>query len=187
MTAQTVLGLCVGFSGILLLVWPDLHAGGGGSQFLLGVIALQLACIGWSAGSTYAKRYAAPQNAIAASAAQMLIGGLVMLVVGTVSGEWSRLTFTARSAGAELYLVFVGSLVGYSAYVYALKYLPVSTVSLYAYVNPVIAVILGALLLNEPFGPRVLAASAMVLIGIATVRWRSPRLVRQRAEVRRAL
>ena len=76
----------------------------------------------------------------------------------------------ARTAVAELYLIVFGSLVGYSAYVYALKHLPVSTVSLYAYINPVIAVVLGTLLLGEPFGWRVVMASAVVFAGVAVAR-----------------
>ena len=177
LSAALIGGLCLGFAGIVLLVWPDLTAGGVfGRQFLLGVIALQLACAGWAAGSIYAKRYVPPQSALGSSAAQMLIGGVAMLVLGTIAGEWRAITFTPRSAAAEAYLVVVGSLIGYSSYLYALDHLPVSTVSLYAYVNPVIAVILGAVLLNEPFGARVVVAAMMVLAGIATVRWRSRRV-----------
>ena len=82
-----------------------------------------------------------------------------------------RLAFTTRTAGAMIYLVLFGSILGYSAYVYALKYLPVSTVSLYAYVNPIIAVILGTLILAEPFSLRIVVASALVFAGIAVVRW----------------
>ena len=100
----------------------------------------------------------------------MLFGGLVMLALGTAIGQWSHITLTERSAAAEVYLIAVGSLVGYSAYVYALKHLAVSTVAMYAYINPIIAVLLGAWLLNEPFGIRVVIASAMVLAGIAIVR-----------------
>jgi drug/metabolite transporter (DMT)-like permease len=170
LTRRTVVGLCVGFAGIVLLVWPNLSAPGVGRQFLLGVVALQGACLAWSAGSTYTKRYAPATDPLAASALQMLFGGLVMLAFGTMIGEWSRLTVTPRSAAAEAYLIVVGSWVGYSAYVYALQHLPVSTVSMYAYVNPVIAVLLGTWLLNEPFGMRVVIASAMVLAGIAIVR-----------------
>jgi len=171
LTARTAIGLCVGFSGIVLLVWPNITApSGAGHAFLLGIVALQAACIGWSAGSTYTKRYAPPTDALTASALQMLFGGVVMLALGTAIGEWSRVTLTVRSATAELYLIVVGSWIGYSAYVYALQHLPVSTVSMYAYVNPVIAVLLGTWLLDEPFGMRVVIASAMVLAGIAIVR-----------------
>jgi drug/metabolite transporter (DMT)-like permease len=171
LTARTVFGLCVGFCGIVILVWPELGvAGAEGRNFLFGIIALQLACIGWSLGSAYSKRHAMRDNALASSALQMLFGGVMMLVLASARGEWRDLTFTTRSAVAELYLIVLGSITAYTAYVYALKHLPVSTVSLYAYVNPVIAVVLGALLLDEPFGPRVIAAAALVLLGIAVVR-----------------
>jgi drug/metabolite transporter (DMT)-like permease len=94
----------------------------------------------------------------------------MMLAIATARGEWPDLSFTPRSLLAEVYLTVFGSIAAYTAYVYALKHLPVATVSLYAYVNPVIAVLLGTLLLDEPFGPRVVAASALVLAGIAVVR-----------------
>ena len=92
-----------------------------------------------------------------------------MLLVAIARGEWNELTFTARSFAAGAYLAAVGSPAGYTAYIYALKYLPVSVVSLYAYVNPVIAVLLGTVLPAEPFGPRVIVATATVLLGITVV------------------
>src|SRR5688572_14323711 len=104
------------------------------------------------------------------NAGQMLSGGLMLLVVAAARGEFRDLTFTPRSLAAEAYLAAVGSLAGYSAYIYALKYLPVSVVSLYAYANPVIAVLLGTVLLAEPFGPRVIVATGTVLLGITVVR-----------------
>jgi len=169
-TRRVLLGLLIGFAGILALVWPDVSAGGEpGEQFAVGLGALQIACIGWSLGSAYSKRHARTENALGAAALQMLFGGLMMLAIASGRGEWRDLSFTARSLAAEIYLILFGSLVGYTAFVYALKYLPVSTVSMYAYVNPVIAVVLGSVLLAEPFGPRVVIASAMVLVGIAVV------------------
>jgi drug/metabolite transporter (DMT)-like permease len=146
LSIQGAVGLVIGFLGILLLVWPDLTLGGDrGRQFTIGVVALQLACVGWA-----------------------------------------HLTFTWRSGAAELYLIVFGSLVGYSAYVYALKHLPMATVSLYAYVNPVIAVVLGTLLLGEPFGWRVVVAPLVVFAGIAVVKIHgsaahSPRAAKARA------
>jgi drug/metabolite transporter (DMT)-like permease len=173
LTLQRLLGLVLGFLGILLLVWPELTAGGElGRQFAVGVIALQIACIGWALGSSYSRRHAREENALGASAVQMIFGGLFMLAAAAVRGEFAALSFTWRSLAAEVYLVVFGSLIGYSAYVYALKHLPVSTVSLYAYVNPVIAVVLGTLLLGEPFGWRVVIAAAVVFAGIAVVRYR---------------
>jgi len=171
-----LLGLLVGFGGILLLVWPDVIAGGAaGRQFLLGIAALQAACVGWALGSALSRRQAREErkeNVLAAAAVQMTFGGIFMLVAGTLRGEWSSLAFTQRTLAAEIYLTLVGSIVGYSAYIYALKYLPTATVSLYAYANPIIAMVLGAMLLGEPFGPRVMVASGMVLTGSALVQWR---------------
>jgi drug/metabolite transporter (DMT)-like permease len=100
----------------------------------------------------------------------MLLAGLAMLAVGLARGEWRVLSFSGRTVGALVYLIGVGSLVGYTAYTYALKHLPMATVSLYAYVNPVIAVALGTLVLDEPLSPRIVVASAVVLTGIALVR-----------------
>lgn len=179
LTARTVIGLTLGFTGILVLVWPELTTSGVGSGFVIGIVALQLACIGWALGTTFSKRRATNVNPLASSAMQMLFGGLILIGIGTATGEWSRLVFTPRTAGAMIYLVVFGSLVGYSAYVYALRHLPVSTVSLYAYVNPIIAVVLGTLLLSEPFTMRVIAAAALVLSGIAVVRSTHARAAKQ--------
>ena len=171
LTARGVIGLAIGFVGILMLVWPELTAGGElGRQFAVGVIALQLACIGWALGSSYSRRHAREENTLAAAALQMILGGVMMAVAGVARGEWAQLTFTWRTFTAELYLIVFGSLVGYSAYVYALKHLPISTVSLYAYINPVIAVVLGTLLLGEPFGWRVVVGALVVFVGVAVVR-----------------
>src|SRR5439155_23846592 len=95
---------------------------------------------------------------------------IVLLCAALALGETSHLTFSPRSAGALVYLIFVGAIGGFSAYAYALKHLPVATVSLYAYVNPVIAVVLGTLILNEPFSARIALAAAIVLVGMALVR-----------------
>lgn len=170
LSARTLLGLVIGFAGIVVLVWPELAMSGAGSYFVLGIVALQLACVGWAIGTSFTKRRALVGHALMAPAFQMLFGGLIMLAIGTATGEWSRLVFTPRSASALVYLIFAGSIVGYSAYAYALQHLPVSTVSLYAYVNPIIAVVLGSLLLGEPFTARVIAAAVLVLSGIAIVR-----------------
>ena len=121
----------------------------------------QLACLGWAIGSAYAKRHKREENLFAATAVQIMFGGAILMVVATVTGEWVSVAPTSRSLFAVLYLVVVGTFVGYVCYVYALKHLPVSIVSLYAYVNPVIAVILGSLLLRERFTPRMAIAIAM--------------------------
>jgi drug/metabolite transporter (DMT)-like permease len=173
LSMRLVTGLLAGFGGILLLVWPDITSGTSqGRQFLLGIVALQIACVGWAIGSTISRRHARAEHVLSASAMQMLFGGLFMLAAATMRGEWTHLAFNTRTLAAEIYLTLVGSIVGYSAYTYALRHLPTATVSLYAYANPVIAMVLGALIAGEPFGPRVIIASVMVLTGSAVVQWR---------------
>jgi drug/metabolite transporter (DMT)-like permease len=171
--AQVIAGLLIGFGGILVLVWPDLKVDGDPHHhFLLGVIALQIAAFGWSLGSAYSRRHGRADNVLGMTAYQMLAGGLMMITVGTVRGEWGVLFFTPRSGLALAYLSTVGAIGGFVAYTYALRHLPISFVSLYAYINPVIAVALGILFLGEPFDRRMAAAAALVLAGVAIVRWK---------------
>jgi drug/metabolite transporter (DMT)-like permease len=171
MTQRTGAGFVLGFLGIVLLVWPELARGGaGGHGFVLGVIALQIACLGWSVGSSYSKRRGRSENVFSATAAQMLAGGVMMLGLGTLRGEWTSLGFSVRSALAFGYLSTVGAIGGFVAYTYALRHLPVSRVSLYAYINPLIAVALGVAVLGEPFTSRMALAAALVFGGVAIVR-----------------
>jgi drug/metabolite transporter (DMT)-like permease len=169
LTGRRIAGLIVGFAGIVLLVWPELQLGAGRS-FLVGVAATQLACLGWAIGSAYSRRRRRDENVLATAALQMLFGGLCMLLVGLARGELAVLTFNRVTFGALTYLTLVGSIVGFSAYAYALKHLKVATVSLYAYVNPVIAVLLGTAILGEPLSSRLAVAGGVVLVGMALVR-----------------
>lgn len=169
LSRSTVIGLALGFAGIVVLVWPELGAVGGGGGFVFGIIAIQLACAGWALGTSISKHDEDETHPLAGAALQMLFGGGVLLLIGTAAGEWAYLAFTPRSAAALVYLTLAGSLVAYPSYVYAIRHLPISFVSLYAYVNPIIAVVLGWLVLSEPFTIRVVAASALVLMGIAVV------------------
>ena len=163
-------GLLVGFAGIVLLVWPDIMTGGMvGRGFLGGVLALQIACAGWAVGSIYTRRHVVPSDVLGAAALQMIFGGLLMLAVGTVLGEWPRLHFTGRTTLSLVYLTLVGSVIAFASYSYALRYLDVAIVSLYTYVNPVIAVALGTLLLDEPFHMRMLVSAAVIIVGILIV------------------
>jgi drug/metabolite transporter (DMT)-like permease len=170
-TRWTIAGLTLGFTGIIVLVWPELTLeGGAGVSFLWGVVALQIACAGWALGTSYLKRNPTNGSPMGSLAVQMLLSGVMLIAIASVTGEWARLSFSPRTLGAMAYLVVFGSIVGYTAYMYALKNLPVSTVSLYAYVNPVIAVLLGALVLNEPFTLRIALASLLVFGGIGIVK-----------------
>lgn len=176
-TRRIVAGLILGFIGIVVLVWPELTMGGrDGLMFVAGVIALQIAGIGWALGTSYLKRNPTNGSPMGSLAVQMLLSGVMLMGIATATGEWSQLHFTARSLGAMVYLVIFGSLVGYTAYLYALKNLSVSTVSLYAYVNPVIAVLLGSLVLSEPFTARIALSSVLVFAGIAVVKTRTTKV-----------
>lgn len=173
-SARTVLGLILGFLGIIVLVWPEVRLGNDGLMFVWGVIALQVACAGWAMGTSYLKRNPTHGSPLGSLAMQMILSGAMLMAIATATGEWAALEFSARSLGAMVYLVIAGSLVGYTAYLYALKNLPVSTVSLYAYVNPVIAVLLGVAVLDEPFTPRIAVASVLVFAGIGVVKAAGP-------------
>jgi drug/metabolite transporter (DMT)-like permease len=170
---RRMLGLVIGFAGIVLLVWPELHITGG-RGFLIGVFASQIACAGWAVGSLYSRRRghgeAKDESILATAAYQMLFGGLCLLAAGSAIGEASRVAFTTRTALALAYLIVFGAIGGFTAYAYALKHLPVATVSLYAYVNPLIAVILGTAILDEPLNPRLAIVASLVLVGIWLVK-----------------
>ena len=168
---RVVLGLAVGFSGIVLLIWPSLFvADVSGARFGLGVMLVQVACLAWAVGSSWSKRTPSVTGVVAAAALQQLFAGLMLIAVGSLVGEWDQLSFTPRTVAAQLYLIAFGSLVAYSAYLYTLEHLPMATVSLYAYINPIIAVLLGAIFANEPLTPRIAAAAAIVLAGVTIVR-----------------
>lgn len=170
-TRRALAGLLVGFSGIVVLVWPELRLGTADSRrFLVGVALLQIAAIGWSLGSSYSRRHARQDHVLGTTALQMLFGGVMLGLMGTWRGEWDRLSLTMRTGGALLYLSTVGAIGGFVAYTYALRHLPVSFVSLYAYINPVIAVTLGVVLMGEPFDARIAAAAGLVLAGVGIVR-----------------
>ena len=168
---RQVIGLLLGFGGIFLLASSSLQADGVSSgKTILGVIMTQMSCLGWAVGSAYAKRHKREDNLFAATAVQIICGGLVLLVVAAFTGDHRGVQPTPRSLAAVLYLVVVGTFVGYISYVYALKHLRVSIVSLYAYVNPVIAVILGSLLLSEPFTALMAVAIGVIFTAMLIVR-----------------
>lgn len=165
-SGRALLGLGLGFAGIVNLVWPEMTNGGAnGRAFIGGVIAIQLACVGWVVGTSYAKRHELGDNPFRSTALQMLFSGTMLLTAATWNGDWAHLSFTPRTLGAMLYLSIAGSLIAYTAYIYAIQHLPLSLVSLYAYINPIIAVTLGTLLLSEPFSTRIAISAALVLLG----------------------
>jgi drug/metabolite transporter (DMT)-like permease len=164
-------GLLLGFCGLVLLATAHGDPmGATTSQFIHGAILIQLSCCGWALGSAYSKRHARHEDAFAAAAMQMFFGGTMLLAAGLALGEFHTFHLTTRGVGAWVYLIVFGALVGYASYNYALKYLPVATVSLYAYITPVVAVILGAIVMHEPFTPRMAVAIAIIFAAMVVVR-----------------
>ena len=184
--ARGLFGMAVGFGGLALLVGPQLFAAELNGKYLLGVVIIQVGCFFWQAGSVYAKRRPTGVSPLMASAVQMLWAGLILTLAGTLAGEWGGMRFGARSAGALLYLVVFGSIVAYSAYMYAIQKLPLSLVSTYSYVNPLVALVLGWLVLAEPLGWREGASALVILLGVALVQTSRKDLAALMARLRRA-
>ena len=166
---RVIVGLGVGFLGSALLVGASpreiLQAD------LRGPIALTCASAFWSLGSIYAKRHPTESSPYVTAAIQMLAGGTVVSLAGTALGEWQTWHLDGRGALAMGYLVVFGSIVGYSAYSYALRYAPATIVGTYAYVNPVIAVLLGWLFLHEPITRRMVVAIALILAAVVWIQF----------------
>jgi drug/metabolite transporter (DMT)-like permease len=163
-----VLGLVVGFAGVGLLVAPG---GSGGAESRAGFV-LVLGSLAWAVGSLYSRHAPLPKRPLVGAAMQMLAGGLVLVVVSAVSGEFGRVHPAAVSLESWLglaYLVVAGSLVGFTAYMWLLRAAPTSLVGTYAYVNPVIAVLLGTALLGEPLTWRTLVGGGVILAAVALI------------------
>ena len=146
------IGLVIGFGGIALLVAPSLMGGQSVNAPLLGVITLLCAAFFWSLGSIYSHIAHLPDSILLSTGMQMLAGGVGLFLAGTFTGEWRQLVLaniTARSWFSMLYLVLFGSMAGYTAYAWVLRAAPVSLVSTYAYVNPLVAILLGSLFAQE--------------------------------------
>ncbi len=165
----TLAGVAVGFAGLAVLVLPGDRPG---DAPLWGVLLIVVASISWAAGSFYSKRMDLPEDGLVSTAFQMLLGGAGMIVVGLLVGEAGEVdpaAFSTRSLLAFLYLITAGSLLAFTAYTWLLKNAPISTVTTYAYVNPVIAVLLGAVVLSEEVTALVVAGAAAIVLSVATV------------------
>lgn len=160
---RALVGLVLGFAGLALLVDPSGEEG----AKPIGVLVIAFSAFAWAAGSLWSRRLPLPQDTLLAAAMGMLAGGALLAVVSGLGGELNDARFTADALGAIGYMVVVGSLIGFSAYVWLLKVAPASTVSTYAYVNPVIAVILGWAFNDEVITGRTLLAGAAIVVGVA--------------------
>jgi drug/metabolite transporter (DMT)-like permease len=160
-------GLVMAFAGSVLLVGTNaaqiLHAD------LRGPIALTVASMAWAMGTVLMKRRPSPASPFANATVQMAGGGATLLLAGLLLGETTSAAPTTEGVAAFLYLILVGSLAGFGAYAYALHYMSPTAMGTYAYVNPVVAVILGTAILNEPLDPRTLVAGAVIVGAVALI------------------
>ncbi len=166
----SVTGLVLGVCGVIYLVWPAVHGEGITGRTVAGFLLLQVSGIGWTLGSLLQKRVRTQVPLFVSGAVQQFAAGLAVGVPAVIL-EKPPHTISLQSDLAVGYLVIFGSIVGFSSYIYALARLPVALVSIYLFVNPIVAVFLGWLLLREPFGYRELVSMAIIFAGIALVRW----------------
>lgn len=169
LTTRKVAGMIIGFLGLIILLWPELR-GSLDRAFLAGIVALFIAPLAWAWGSIYSKYCGLKTPPLMAAAIQMLIAGLALTLFGGLKGEFSLLSWTTQGMAALGYLVVFGSVVGYSSYIYALDKLPAAMVSTYAYINPIVAVVLGWLVLDERLDSLMLIAMAIILAGVVLVK-----------------
>ncbi|HEY5093926.1 MAG TPA: EamA family transporter [Candidatus Eremiobacteraceae bacterium] len=167
---QRIAGLVIGFGAVALLVGrPD-----AGAMNIFGAVTAVFAAVAWAAGSLYARSAELPDDPSTAIGMEMLAGGILLIIAALAGGEFGDpvlLHPTAASWWAFWYLVVFGALVGFSAYLWLLRVAPIARVSTYAYVNPLVAVALGWLILREPIGPHTIAAGAAILIAVALIIW----------------
>jgi drug/metabolite transporter (DMT)-like permease len=170
-TARTALALLIGFFGVTWLAAPWQNPTHGGLH-VGGVIAILAGCFFWSLGSITSRHAKHGADPMMASALQLLCGGTALMVAACIHGDWTALNLpaiSARSWGAFFYLVVVGSIVGFSTFVWLMKKCPPAQVATFAYVNPVVAVILGWLILGEPITARTLVASALIITAVVLI------------------
>jgi drug/metabolite transporter (DMT)-like permease len=165
-TWQAIVGLLIGFVGIFILVGPSEISGSDTKLNPFGVIALLGACLAWASGSIYSKTADLPKSSLMNTGAQMLMGSISLLIVSLLTGElngWDITAVSARSLYGLLYLITAGSLIGFVSYGWLLQNAPISLVATYAYVNPIVAVLLGNWIGDEPLEPRIWVAAAIII------------------------
>jgi len=170
MARRAVIGTAVGLVGVAVLAGPSIAGGGAEAP---GLIALLISPMCWATGSLYAARRAVlPKPALMATSAEMLLGGILLLVVAALTGELAGFTPAAVSPQAWaglLYLITIGSLVGFVTFAWLIGVAPLPRVTTYAYVNPMVAVILGAIILGEPLELRTIFAAAIIVAGVVMI------------------
>ncbi|MFN3492346.1 MAG: EamA family transporter, partial [Anaerolineales bacterium] len=171
-TWQTMIGLLIGFVGVFILVGPAELTGSQENLNPLGVVAVLSASILWAVGSIYSKGADLPKSSFMTTGAEMLMGSIGLFVVSLLTGELSGWSFSQVSTNSWLgliYLITMGSIVGFGSYIWLLQNAPISLVATYAYVNPIVAVILGYFFANEILEPRIWLATAIIIGAVAFI------------------
>lgn len=162
-------GLALGIVGLFVLVWPDLKEGSMGRRELWASLSLIGGSFSWALGSVLSKRWQSGMDVFGATGWQVTAAGLGNFIFAILNGDFAHVTWGPRSLAAVGYLVVCGSWIGYTAYIWLLEHVPTSKVSTYAYVNPVVAVFLGWLILHERVDRYILAGSAIVVLSVILV------------------
>ncbi|MFN8413482.1 MAG: EamA family transporter [Anaerolineales bacterium] len=187
-TWQTILGLIIGFTGIFILVGPSELSGSGLTLNPFGVIALLCACVLWASGSVYSKLADLPKASLMSTGAQMLCGSMSLFIVSLLTGElhgWNPAAVSMRSLYGLTYLITIGSIIGFGSFTWLLQNAPISLVATYAYVNPIVAVLLGFWLASEPLEPRIWVATAIIIGSVIFINSRSKPKVKEEAQTAR--
>jgi len=174
--APTIAGMAIGFAGTALLLLPG--AGSFERPTVIGFVIIQVGVIAWTLASLIQRRQPIKAHPIVIGAIQQLAAGLVYIPVAAFVPEHA-IVFRLRSVLALLYLVVFGSIVGYSAYIVALDRLPVAIVSVYPYINAVVAIGMGWVFFREPFGLRELAAMVIIFCGVGVIKWQSGQMAKR--------
>jgi drug/metabolite transporter (DMT)-like permease len=163
-------GLALGMVGLLVLFWPELHSSSALGRRELGAsVGLLGGSFLWALGSVLSKRWQSGMDVFSATGWQVTAAGVGNFLLALVLGDFSRVSWTTRGVSAVLYLVVCGSWIGYTAYIWLLEHVPTSKVSTYAYVNPVVAVFLGWLILHERVDRFILMGSLIVVLSVILV------------------
>lgn len=157
-----LIGVSVIFSENLTNIWN--------AEYFPGIVSLLVGMIAWGGGTVYSKYNRVSVHPMMGATIQMMIAGILQIILGLSLGEWDKFYFTTESFYSFAYLTFIASIVGYGSYMYAVSHLPISFVSTYSYINPVIALTLGWLVLDEVINLQIIIGAVVIFVGVTLVR-----------------
>jgi drug/metabolite transporter (DMT)-like permease len=169
---MTWLGVIIGFTGIAILANPGQSHSGNPALDPLGMLVLVLAALSWSIGSLYSRKASLPSSSLLGTGMEMLAGSIGLFAFSAVIGEWSQFDVSSvsqRSIGGLIYLIIFGSFIGFAAYTWLLRNAPTPIVSTYAYVNPVVALFLGSLIVHESLDTQDIVSALIILSGVVLI------------------